>query len=185
MASNKKTSLYYVMSQEVQFQIGRTVEDYHNSIQTVLEAGGYQVTAAKVVAYDERYGATYDYTSYEPVNRYCKDYIPSELLAETAEEIYYVLHIYDASEYIKYSDWQGKNTINAEKPGIRFEIWEIGTDKVLAKSEPIMGGDPPQVISAGQSARGEEPSEEEINAWIETAFEELLSNPPKNLPMIP
>ena len=146
------------------------VLDYHQSVKSTLLWGGYQVTAAKAVAYDEK------------TERYSTDYVPAELAAEHPEEIYYVVYLRDADKIVGY--YGGFSPKSAVKPGIRVEIQEVGTGKILAESEDFMGGDPPETIDSSHSGRGTEPDETEIKAWIRSALENLLKNPPAELPNV-
>lgn len=148
--------------------------DYHNEVHAFLSAGGYQVTAAKAVTFSEK------------TQRYCTDHIPDGLLAGRPEEIYYVVHLCNADKVVgTYKNDDNNKVVDAVQPGIRIEIREIGTGRVLAESEPIMGGLPAVLMLTGGTGRGAEPNPEEISGWIETALAELLRNPPAQLPVIP
>ena len=146
--------------------------DYHEAFYNVIYMGDYQITAAKAIAYNNS------------TEMYCSDYVPAELLAETPEEVYYVIRLINANKSVGYYFGVGGIT-SAIQQGLRIEIVELATDKVLAKSDPIMGGDPPESITTGQSGMGTPPSEAEINAWIDNAFTKILKSAPTELPAIP
>ena len=146
--------------------------DYHDATHAVLNRGGYQVTDRKFVAYDE-------YS-----DRYVKDYVPEELLAEQPEEICYVIHLENKNKIVGTYFGAG-SMISAIQPGIKLSIQELATGKVLAESDVFEGGEPPESIRTGESGRGEEPDYATIEDWVRSAAEGILAKSSGELPLIP
>lgn len=154
--------------EKLEEELDQPALDYH---QTFFR-GGYQITGTKAVAFNQGTG------------RYCTDYVPEELLAENPEEAFYVVYIVNISQFKGYYFFPGE-TRSAIQPGVRIEIRELASDKVLKRSEDFMGGEPPETITWEQSGRGTEPDQDQICAWVETALAEVMQSTPAELPYIP
>lgn len=158
--------------EQLETELDQPALDYHESFYDVIYPGDYQITDTKAIAY--RQGT----------DRYCSDYVPEWMLADAPEEVYYVIHLLNMNKVEGYYLGMGTMT-GAIRQGIRVEIVELATEKVLAKSDEFMGGDPPQSIRVGESGMGSPPSEEEIRAWIDAAFVDIAKSAPAQLPYIP
>ena len=94
-----------------------------------------------------------------------------------------MVHLKRADKSVGYYFGIG-GTKSAIKPGVKVEVVELATGKVVAESEEFMGGDPPESITSKDSGRGTEPDPALIRDWIHSALEELSANPPTEMASI-
>lgn len=123
----------------------------------VLGQSGYRCdsSAGKAVA------VRTEYNEGDPLTIYCTEYIPEALLAETPEEVRYLVR------YKCILNTVGYYAITpARQRELEFEIIDL-TDGSVVDENTFLGAEPPETIRSKEEAIGPMPDSAEIIAWIE------------------
>ena len=122
-------------------------EAYHQTMSVLDTMSQVSSQADKAVTYTEDQYSTYR--------------VPTELQAETPEEVRYVIHLVQDEELVgRYSNGMG-----GFRHVYRFEIVDLSTGEIIAARD-FTGGSPPSSTTKSTPQYGSLPSREDSDSWI-------------------
>ena len=128
---------------------------YQEAMEGVKERSGSQITGSKMVAYNEE------------EQRYDDYYIPESILAETAEEVRYILFFESGADFEgTYSNGAG----SGYRRKVTVRICDLKTGEDIAE-DVFYGSAPPSSISTKPGDKpkkvyGSYPDHEKVQSWI-------------------
>jgi len=121
---------------------------YHETMQ-VLDTMDWQPTGTKIAAYDTE------------SERYTINYIPEEALAETPDEVGYLLNYQEGTELVGFYSMG----VGGYQRYCLVTLVDLSDDSILA-SELFWGDTPPYSTSSDEDQYGSYPDEAQIIEWV-------------------
>lgn len=134
-----------------------------------IDGPEYVITANNAVAYISYSGYAAQEEHQDPA--YSKQYIPQDMVAESPEEVAYIVWItHDAAEDGAYGlAGMQSGGIKAYRRCVKVTIESRISGEIITEFE-FLGGDPPKHMQSGESPCGSYPDEAAVTSWVRAAI---------------
>ncbi len=115
-------------------------------------------------------------TQFDDEDTYCWNYIPEELVAQSAEEVAIVVRFKKDRILKGVYKYNSNGNQNGYQVVYIAEWYDVRMDDVVAR-EKFYGGEPPFATTGGLDQYGTPPEDAEILEWIKNTYQSVFEDP--------